>query len=51
MEKVFREYLEQEKVTVDNINYDKLREWMSKANSLQLNAVTRGIITRYFDTN
>jgi hypothetical protein len=50
MQKAFQEYLEQEKTSVENINYNKLREWMSKANSNQLNTITRGIISKYFDT-
>lgn len=35
-------------MSVDNINLDKLREWMSKANPKQLNAVTGGLINKYF---
>ncbi len=35
-------------MSVENINLDKLREWMSKANPKQLNAVTSNIIKKYF---
>ncbi len=49
MAKVFKDFLEQEHASVHNINYDKLREWMSKATPMQLNAVTRNIITNYFE--
>lgn len=48
-QKVFREYLEQNHKTVDEIDYGKLREWMSAANPMQLNAVTKSIINKYLE--
>ena len=47
--KVFREYLERSGKHVDEIDYGKLREWMSGANPMQLNAVTKSIINKYFE--
>lgn len=46
--KVFREYLEKTHQRIDDIDYGKLREWMSGASPMELNAITKGIINRYF---
>lgn len=46
--KIFKGYLEQQKGSANNIDYDELREWMSKATPMQLNAITRNIINQFF---
>lgn len=40
--------MEHQNNKADNLDYCKLREWMSKATPLQLNAVTKNIMTTYF---
>ena len=44
---VFKDFLEQEGKSVDDLDYSKLRQWMSKAAPMQLNAVTRNIMKYY----
>lgn len=48
MKDIFHEFLEAHQQTVDTIDYEKLREWMTTSTPSQLNNLAKLIIQQYF---
>ena len=48
MKEIFNEFFEEKGMTVDTINFEILREWLTAATPAQLNNLAKIIIQKYF---
>jgi hypothetical protein len=48
MKKIFGDYFKEKNKDVRSIDYNELREWMTKASAGQLNGLAKQIIQLYF---